>query len=54
MAQGFRRVLGKRGDEEIVRRYVDVNVFVYWLCGHPTFGEKAKSWIEKIEKEGNY
>lgn len=38
----------------MVKRYVDVNVFVYWLCGHPTFGEKAKSWIEKIEKEGSY
>lgn len=38
----------------MAKRYVDVNVFVYWLCGHPSFGEKAKSWIEKIEKEGNY
>lgn len=38
----------------MVRRYVDVNVFVYWLCGHPSFGEKAKNWIERIEKEGNF
>jgi len=38
----------------MAKRYVDVNVFVYWLCGHPSFGEKAKNWIEKIEKEGNY
>lgn len=38
----------------MVKRYVDVNVFVYWLCGHPEFGEKAKNWIEKIEKEGNF
>ena len=38
----------------MVKRYVDVNVFVYWLCGHPSFGKKAKNWIEKIEKEGNY
>jgi predicted nucleic acid-binding protein len=38
----------------MAKRYVDVNVFVYWLCGHPSFGKKAKNWIEKIEKEGNY
>ena len=38
----------------MVKRYVDVNVFAYWLCGHPSFGKKAKNWIEKIEKEGNY
>jgi len=29
-------------------------VLVYWLCGHPSFGEKAKNWIEKIDKERNY
>ena len=34
------------------RRYVDVNVFVYWLGKHPSFGERAKAWIEKIEKGG--
>nr|WP_244403275.1 type II toxin-antitoxin system VapC family toxin [Ferroglobus placidus] len=33
---------------------MDVNVFVYWLCGHPSFGEKAKNWIKRIDKEGNY
>lgn len=38
----------------MAKRYVDVNVFVYWLCGHPSFGERAKNWIERIEKEGNY
>jgi len=38
----------------MVKRYVDVNVFVYWLCGHPSFGEKARNWIERIEKEGNF
>ena len=32
------------------KRYVDVNIFVYWLGGHPTFGERAKSWISNIEK----
>ncbi len=38
----------------MVKRYVDVNVFVYWLCGHPEFGGKAKKWVEKIEKERNF
>ncbi len=38
----------------MAKRYVDVNVFVYWLCGHPSFGKKAKNWIERIEKEGNF
>lgn len=30
--------------------YVDVNVFIYWLGGHPTFGETACQWMKKIEK----
>ncbi len=38
----------------MAKRYVDVNVFVYWLCGHPSFGERAKNWVKRIEKEGNY
>ena len=38
----------------MAKRYVDVNVFVYWLCSHPSFGERAKNWIKRIEKEGNY
>jgi len=38
----------------MVKRYVDVNVFVYWLCGHPSFGRRAKYWIERMEKEGDY
>ncbi len=38
----------------MVRRYVDVNVFIYWLCGHPSFGKRAKDWIKRIEKEGNF
>ena len=29
--------------------YVDVNVFIYWLGRHPIQGEKALSWIKKIE-----
>ncbi len=31
------------------RRYIDVNVFVYWLGGHPQFGRQALHWIEKAE-----
>ncbi len=30
-------------------RYIDVNVFVYWLGKHPKFGELAREWINKIE-----
>ena len=30
-------------------RYVDVNIFVYWLGNHPKFGETACQWIKKIE-----
>jgi len=31
-------------------RYVDVNIFVYWLGDHPKFGETAYKWIKKIEQ----
>ena len=31
-------------------KYVDVNVFVYWLGGHPIFGEKAYKWIKNISE----
>ncbi len=31
-------------------RYVDVNIFVYWLGKHPKFGETAYEWVQKIEK----
>lgn len=31
------------------KRYVDVNVFVYWLANHPKFGETSHGWIKKIE-----
>jgi len=30
-------------------RYVDINVFVYWLGKHPEFGEAAYDWVKKIE-----
>ena len=31
-------------------RYVDVNIFVYWLGKHPKFGETAYKWVQKIEQ----
>ncbi len=31
-------------------RYVDVDVFVYWLGGHPVYGEVARKWIRAIER----
>ncbi len=31
-------------------KYVDVNVFIYWLGGHPVYGEKSYKWVKKIEK----
>ncbi|MEB3755305.1 MAG: type II toxin-antitoxin system VapC family toxin [Desulfurococcales archaeon] len=34
------------------RRYVDVNVFVYWLGGHPRYGERAKKWVFEVENSG--
>jgi predicted nucleic acid-binding protein len=30
-------------------RYVDINIFVYWLGNHPKFGKTAFEWIKKIE-----
>ena len=30
-------------------RYVDVNIFVYWLGKHPTLGELAYKWVKEIE-----
>jgi uncharacterized protein len=32
------------------KRYLDVNIFVYWLTSHPTFGEIAHHWIKNIEE----
>ena len=29
--------------------YVDINVFIYWLGNHPSFGKTAHRWIKKIE-----
>jgi len=31
-------------------RYVDVDVFIYWLGGHPVHGEKSREWVRKMEK----
>ena len=30
--------------------YVDINIFVYWLGNHPTYGKQAHQWIKKIEE----
>ncbi len=37
-------------------RYIDVNIFVYWLGNHPKYTQIAKKWIKKIEdsKRGEY
>src|SRR4030067_1430395 len=37
-------------------RYVDVNIFVYWLGNHPKYAQTAWKWIEKIEgsQRGEY
>ena len=32
-----------------IKRYVDVNVFIYWLGKHPSLGETAYKWIKDIE-----
>jgi len=29
--------------------YIDVNVFVYWLGGHPSNGAEAQRWIKMVE-----
>ena len=31
------------------RRYFDVNVFVYYLTGDKTYGERAKEWFSTTE-----
>ena len=37
-------------------RYVDINIFVYWLGKHPTLGKVALEWIRRIEvsSRGSY
>ena len=39
-----------------ISSYVDVNIFVYWLGNHPSFGRRAHRWIKKIEnaRPGEY
>jgi predicted nucleic acid-binding protein len=32
--------------------YIDTNVFVYWLGGHPTFGRRAHQWVKRVEEAG--
>ncbi len=31
-------------------RYIDVNVFVYWLGDDPVFGDEATDIVERVEK----
>jgi uncharacterized protein len=31
-------------------KYIDVNVFVYWLTNHPEHGKTAQQWIKKAEE----
>jgi predicted nucleic acid-binding protein len=37
-------------------RYIDINIFVYWLGNHPKFGKTAYDWIKRIEnsRRGEY
>ncbi|MEM2137213.1 MAG: PIN domain-containing protein [Candidatus Methanomethylicia archaeon] len=30
--------------------YIDINIFIYWLGNHPTFGKTSYEWIKKVEK----
>lgn len=34
----------------VEKKYVDVNIFVYWLAAHPNFGENSKKWINEMER----
>ena len=34
-------------------RFVDTNVFIYAMTGHPEFGETARAILERIEKGEN-
>lgn len=34
----------------VERKYVDVNVFVYWLGRHPEHGERAREWVRRVER----
>ncbi len=34
----------------VEKSYVDVNVFVYWLGGHPVYGARAREWIDAVAR----
>jgi predicted nucleic acid-binding protein len=34
----------------MVKRYFDVNVFVYYLTGHPEFADRAEYWFINTEE----
>jgi len=31
------------------KRYIDVNILVYWVTNDPVFGESALKWVKNIE-----
>jgi len=49
VAGGPRR-LHSEGYERMVdpESYIDTNIFIYWLGGHPTFGGKAREWVKRV------
>jgi hypothetical protein len=46
------RRLHSEGYERMVdpESYMDANIFICWLGGHPTFGGKAREWMKKVEE----
>jgi predicted nucleic acid-binding protein len=34
----------------VVRRYFDVNVFVYYLIDHPELGDRAERWVTDTDE----
>jgi len=34
----------------VEKSYIDVNVFVYWLGGHPVYGDRAKEWVDAVAR----
>ena len=50
MSHGHGRIrFGGNAETMETTRYVDVNVFVFWLGKHPKYGETAYKWVQKIE-----
>ena len=36
------------------KKYVDVNVFVYWLGGDKQFGKRAHMWVKRMEERDGF